>query len=273
MAMSSRLINLLRKQFPGNEDPAASANDLLRDVIIQGDQREQIEQDKKLLEEVVDAGADEITREANRRLKEAAEQSLRSLKVIQGGRCPKCGEHIRQHLFAAVCDSCGWNSYEIPRTGGVKIHLLNSDTVLDGERAYTLKDGTILLLKKDAVIARLRRDAVGWVEYIWPDDELDQRRKLVIDQLTVKCAWCEKVCDPDIDGFHVAQVAFGANQERFSFCCDDCYEAFRKMYPSRVHRNCYERDCKDCNLCIKHFEDEFDNLRGRAKEIKPAQNK
>ena len=114
MAMSSGLINLLRRQFPGVDDPASSANDLLKDVIIQGDQREQLEQDKKLLEEADDTGADEITREARRRLKEAAEQSLRSLKVIQGGRCPKCGEHIRQHLFAAIRDSCGWHSYEIP---------------------------------------------------------------------------------------------------------------------------------------------------------------
>ena len=269
MAMSSGLINLLRRQFPGVDDPASSANDLLKDVIIQGDQREQLEQDKKLLEEADDTGADEITREARRRLKEAAEQSLRSLKVIQGGRCPKCGEHIRQHLFAAICDSCGWNSYEIPRTGGVKIHLLGSPEVLDGERAYMLKDGTTLLLRKDAVVARLRREAIGWVEYIWPDDELEQRRKKVLDQLTVKCSWCEKVCDPELDGFHVVQVAFGANQERFSFCSDECYEAFRKMYPARVHRNCYERSCADCNLCIKRYEDEIGSLRMMTKDAKP----
>ncbi len=264
MAMSSRLINLLRRQFPGWDDASVSANDLLNDAIIQGDQREHLEQDKKLLEEAEDTGGDEITREARRRLKEAAEQSLRSLKVIQGGRCPKCGEHIRQHLFAEVCDACGWNSYEIPRTGSVKIHLLSSDTVLEGERAYTLKDGTILLLRNDAVIARLRREAVAWVEYIWPEEELEQRRKRVLDHLTVKCSWCEKVCDPEIDGFHVVQVAFGANQERFSFCSDECYEAFRKMYPSRVHRNCYERDCADCNLCIKRYDDDIASMKKEA---------
>ena len=165
MALSSRLINLLRRQFPGDA-AATSASELLNDAIIQGDQREHLEQDKKLLEETDYGGADEISREANRRLREAAEQSLRSLKVIQGGRCPKCGEHIRQHLFAEVCDSCGWNSYEIPRTGGVKIHLLGSEGALEGERAYVLKDGTILLLRQDAVVARLRREALAWIEYI-----------------------------------------------------------------------------------------------------------
>ena len=60
MAMSSGLINLLRRQFPGVDDPASSANDLLKDVIIQGDQREQLEQDKKLLEEADDTGADGV---------------------------------------------------------------------------------------------------------------------------------------------------------------------------------------------------------------------
>lgn len=261
MAMSSRLIGLLRRQFPSNEDLANSANDLLNDAIIQGDQREQIEQDKKLLEEGEYSGADEITREARRRLKEAAEQSLRSLKVIQGGRCPKCGEHLRQHLFAAICDSCGWNSYEVPRTGSVKIHLLEPGVFLEGERVHVLADGTILLLRNDAVVARLRKEALGWIEYIWPDGELRQRRKRVLDRLTVKCSWCEKVCDPDADGFHVVQVAFGTDQERFSFCCDECYEAFRKMYPSRVHRNCYERSCKDCELCVKRYEDEIESIR------------
>ena len=262
MALSSRLINLLRRQFPGDA-AATSASELLNDAIIQGDQREHLEQDKKLLEETDYGGADEISREANRRLREAAEQSLRSLKVIQGGRCPKCGEHIRQHLFAEVCDSCGWNSYEIPRTGGVKIHLLGSEGALEGERAYVLKDGTILLLRQDAVVARLRREALAWIEYIWPEDELEQRRKRVLDHLTVKCSWCEKVRDPEADGFHVAQVAFGANQERFSFCCDECYEAFRKMYPSRVHRNCYERSCADCNLCIKRYDDDVGSVKAR----------
>ncbi len=262
MAMSSRLIALMRRQFPKSYDSSASTSDLLNDAIIQGDRREQLELDKKLLEESEDNdNADEITREAKRRLKSAAQESLRSLKVIQGGRCPKCGEHLRQHLFASICDSCGWNSYEIPRTGSVKIHLLNGNEPLVGERAYVLKDGTVLLLNQDAVTARLRREALAWIEYLWSDDELRQRRKKVLERFTIKCAWCEKVCDPEADGFHVAHIAFGANQERFSFCCDECYEAFRKMYPSRVHRNCYERSCKECDLCLKHYTDEAESIR------------
>ena len=88
----------------------------------------------------------------------------------------------------------------------------------------------------------------------------------VLEHLTIDCGWCNQVCDPDADGFHVVQVAFGGTQERYCFCCDDCYEAFRKMYPARVHRNCYERSCTDCNLCVKRYEDETEGIRMLAKD-------
>jgi hypothetical protein len=64
----------------------------------------------------------------------------------------------------------------------------------------------------------------------------------------------------------MVQVAFGASQERYCFCSDECYEAFRKMYPARVHRNCYERNCAECNLCIKRYGDEAEGVRMLAKD-------
>ena len=76
----------------------------------------------------------------------------------------------------------------------------------------------------------------------------------------VPCAWCDKACDTEKDGFHVVHVAFGTTQERHTFCSDECYEAFRKMYPARVHRDCYERKCADCDFCIKRYDEETDSL-------------
>ena len=38
------------------------------------------------------------------------------------------------------------------------------------------------------------------------------------------------------------------------------------MYPARVHRNCYERSCADCNLCVKRYEDESEGIRTLAKD-------
>ena len=81
----------------------------------------------------------------------------------------------------------------------------------------------------------------------------------------IACSWCDKAADPDADGFHMCQIAFGASQERYCFCSDDCFEAFRKMYPSRVHRNCYERSCDGCEWCHKRYENEHEGIRALAK--------
>ncbi|MDD5705133.1 MAG: hypothetical protein PHR35_04350 [Kiritimatiellae bacterium] len=263
MSISARLFELIRKQTPGGDTAAVS--DLLREGMLQDDQRERLAHDRQILEDPKEANG-EIEREAQRQLREAAETSLRRLHVIQRGRCPQCGEHLRQHLFATICDSCGWNAYDAPRHGSVRVHLAGGSEVIDGERCYLLKDGALLLLRNDVVVARLQPSAVGWVEYIWDPEELDQRHKEVLDRLTISCAWCNKVADPETDGFHMVQVAFGASQERHCFCCDECYEAFRKMYPARVHRNCYERSCSECNLCLKRYEDEAEGIRTLAKD-------
>jgi len=82
----------------------------------------------------------------------------------------------------------------------------------------------------------------------------------IVAQTEQPCAWCDTPCRPDQDGFHLVHIALGSFQERHGFCCDDCYEAFRRMYPARVHRNCYERPCADCNYCIKRYTEESDGF-------------
>ncbi|MCL1888148.1 MAG: hypothetical protein FWF96_04690 [Kiritimatiellaeota bacterium] len=80
------------------------------------------------------------------------------------------------------------------------------------------------------------------------------------------CDWCEKPANPLLDGFHLLQIAFGRRQERYHFCCDNCYEAFRALYPSRIHRNCYEQSCAGCSECEKVFSDERKGVRSIAPE-------
>jgi len=263
MSISSRLFDLIRKQTPGGDSPAVE--EILKEGLLQADQRERFEHDIRILDDQR-VGDSDIQKEAQKQLREAAESSLRRLHVIQRGRCPQCGDSLRQHLFASVCDSCGWYVFDAPRHGGVRIHLANSPEAVSGDRCYVVKNGAVLVLSKDVVVARVPPGAVSWVEYVWDQEELDQRHKDVLDRLTISCGWCGKVADPETDGFHMAHVAFGASQERHCFCGDDCFEAFRKMYPSRVHRNCYERSCADCDLCQKRYEDEADGLRSLAKD-------
>lgn len=92
---------------------------------------------------------------------------------------------------------------------------------------------------------------------------------LIMDKAEQLCAWCNTTCRPEQDGFHLVHVALGTFQERHCFCSDDCFEAFRRMYPARVHRNCYERPCADCNYCVKRYTDEFDGLPGQEQEPRP----
>lgn len=263
MSISSRLFDLIRKQTPGGDTPAVGQ--LLQEVVIQSDQRERLAHDRSILD-APDGSTGEIRKEADKQLREAAENSLRRLHVIQRGRCPQCGDSLRQHLFASVCASCGWHVYDAPRQGSVRVHLTAGSASVEGDRCYVVHNGAVLVLRSDVVIARVPPHAVAWVEYVWSPDELDQRHKDVLDRLTIVCGWCEKVADPETDGFHMVQVAFGSTQERYCFCSDDCYEAFRKMYPARVHRNCYERSCSDCDLCTKRYTDEAEGVRTLAKD-------
>lgn len=203
---------------------------------------------------------------AEKEVQSAAEDSLKKLHVVQMGRCPACGEHLRRHLFAVICEACGWHEFDTPRAGPVRVHLRDRGDLVEGDRCYLLKTGIALVVKNDLVIAKIPRGAFDWIEYIWSENEISQRHKQVAERSNVLCGWCGEVADPEQDGFHLVQVAFGASQERYCFCSDDCYDTFRKMHPARVHRNCYERNCSDCDLCIKRYGDEAEGARMLAKD-------
>ncbi len=87
----------------------------------------------------------------------------------------------------------------------------------------------------------------------------------MVERLEKPCAWCDTPCHPERDGFHLVHIALGSFQERHCFCCDDCFEAFRRMYPARVHRNCYERPCEGCNFCTKRYIEETDGFPDQEK--------
>jgi len=251
----------------GTETPAAANdNDAVEHAITQDDHKEQLEHDMSILTDGAGVREKRVHREAEKEVVSAAEDSLKKLHVIQMGRCPQCGEHLRRHLFATICESCGWHQFDTPRHGPVRVHLRDSDSTIDGDRCYMVKTGAALVMKQDVVVAKVPRDAVLWVEYLWSDEEVASRHKQIAQMVDVSCGWCGSKADPGEDGFHLVHVAFGTSQERYCFCSDDCYEAFRKMYPARVHRNCYERNCADCDQCVKRYVDEADGIQLLAKD-------
>jgi len=242
--------------------------DDLNDGMTQDEHKEKLELDMSML----GGNSDErrYQKEAERLVVTAAEDSITRFHMIKMGRCPECREHLRRHLFASICEACGWHTYDTPRNGSVRVHLRDQSGPIDGDRCYRVKAGDMLVVKNELVIARLSRDVVGWIEYLWLPEEVDKRHREVSEHLDVACGWCSKPANPEKDGFHLVHVAFGTTQERYVFCSDECYEAFRKMYPARVDRNCYERNCAECNLCLKRYVDEAEGMRLLAKDfLKP----
>ena len=244
-----------------------------KQVILPEEQREYLESDKSILGDQDGTHEQRLQKVAEREVQSAAEDSLKKIHIIQLGRCPVCGEHLSQHLAANICESCGWNKYDSPKSGKVRVHLTGSNEVIEGDHAYVLKTGGCLVIRGPVVYARIPANGFSWVEYGWSEEELEQREKQAREQMQVTCAWCGGEANVNKDGFHLIHVAFGTMQERYCFCCDECYEAFRKMYPSRVHRDCYDRNCNTCNLCVKRYSDEAEELRLREKISAKSQEK
>lgn len=256
----------------GREQSTDVLQSPLQNTVLPDHQRDNLEKDILILDDEYGLKEKRLHKEAEKQVQYAAEDSIKQMHVIQMGLCPRCGEHLNEHLFATVCEACGWNTYEVPMHGPVRVHLNTNQPPIEGERCYVTAPGDAFLLKNDVVIAKVSKSAINWIEYIWTEDEISQRYRQVIDRLKIKCSWCEKDADPKKKGFSLVQAAFGSCQERYIFCSLECYEAFRKMYPSRVHRNCYERECSDCDLCTKRYDDESEGIRMIAKDFIKVKN-
>jgi hypothetical protein len=240
--------------------PFADNPEPMDKLILGADQQESLQSDIEILDDDDRSREEQLHKEATKAVQDAAENSLRKLHVIQMGRCPVCGEHLRRHMFASICEACGWHTFDVPRKGPVRVHMKDGREVVEGDRCYVVKTGFALIVRNDVVVAKIPKESYDYVEYVWSQDEVEQRHRGMLEQVNIVCAWCATDTDPGKDGFHVVQVAFGSVQERHCFCSDDCYEAFRKMYPARVHRDCYNRRCSECNLCVKQFDDDASDL-------------
>lgn len=256
----SSLLPWKKSRSPLDENPEVNVPLML------DDEQEQYDQDLRIVAAQSFGSEEKVQKKARKVIQTAAEDSLQRMHAIRMGRCPDCGHHVRQHLFASICDQCGWHTFEVPRQGGVRVHLASGAAPVEGDRCYVMKTGVVLVVVNDVVQAKIPTSSVSWIEYLWDKAELGSRHRQVLDRMSLLCAWCNEEANPEKDGFHMAQVAFGSSQERYCFCSDECYEAFRKMYPARVHRNCYERDCSTCNLCMKRYSDDEDGIQMLAKD-------
>ena len=269
------ILDFLKRLFPrdtsntttqGDTFGVNNANNSASGTLFQDQDQERFDDDLRKVKE--DTAVERSQKTAEKEVRAAAEQSLKRLHILQLGRCPECGDALRQRLFVSVCDSCGWASWSTPKTGGVKVHLTERGSeALTGDAAYVVKEGVTIVRRGEFVFARLPRGAVSWIEYLWNDAEMRERERGLRERLNISCGWCGKETDTESDGFHLVHAAFGTTQERYCFCSDDCYEAFRKMFPSRIHRNCYDRDCEECDLCLKRYQNESNGIRTLPKDF------
>jgi len=221
-----------------------------KQIIVEEQEAQKEEDSSWLVTKESKTAIDRALSDADSKLKEAAEQSLKELKILEEGRCPECGRRIRQFLFTSVCPFCGWSAYISPKKGKTIIHLTSGRTV-ECDSALDAKGDYVLCVDSDVVRWRLPRNKIEYIENVWAEEEIEERRKELERETQVVCDWCAKTRGRQ--EMIPMYVAFGTSQDRFHFCCFACKERFAKQYPARIHRDCYNRDCNACEECVKRF--------------------
>ena len=214
------------------------------------DQESKVEEDISLLKEERERKVvEKLSTDVQDTIKQATRDDLRGLKLLERGRCPECGWRTEQYLYTSICTHCGWSKRITPDVGKVIVHLDDGRKV-EADKAFEVRDGVILCLKGDVITHVIMHKALAYVEYVWTEEELDQIREKRAGELKPLCNWCFNPIK-DLRKKVTYYIALGVDQERFSFCSEECGISFEKQYPARVHRNCYEQDCNVCHECRK----------------------
>jgi len=182
----------------------------------------------------------------------AKREEMRKILIMDQGRCPSCHSKTETFLLTTVCTNCSWFRTTNAGQGEVKISLLNKE-VITCNYIHRGKD-MILCIRDGVLVAEVLNSQIFKIEHLFTDEELE-----IIKEKTFKlsgvCCWCEKpLIESEEGGPYIDLVAFGLLQERYVFCSEKCQKSFRRQYVPRIHRNCYETDCNECNLCVKRFD-------------------
>ncbi len=225
-----------KNRMRGNPDPVTVPD--LDDISVLGDRKEFYRADTEVKEVV----------------SRATQTDIRNILLIDMGRCPQCHGRTESFLYTVVCPSCGWFRREVPSRGS-SIVTMKSGQTISCDYIHHSNRNEILCIRDGVVIAEIMVDELSKIDHVWETNELDEARILQHRVKTGICAWCERsIAETEPEGHGIDYVAFGAMQERYLFCTEKCQRAFRKHFPARVHRNCYEVDCNVCSLCIKRFD-------------------
>jgi hypothetical protein len=209
----------------------------------------------------------EVVTEVEQSIKEASKSSLRELRFQVAGRCPECGKTLETYIQTRICPSCGWASYVTPSSGETTVHTTSGQSIRC-DQAFRVRHGDVLCVTREVVTQVVPANMLSHIEYHWSDEERDRRRLQEEREKRHLCGWCQS--EVENDDKIVEYLAFGTFQHRYIFCSESCREDFKKHYPSRIHRNCYETDCESCDLCIKRYNNAHRETRAHARFIEAA---
>jgi len=237
------------KPMFGKKKETKSTTELIKD---------ELPKDERLKAEITELsaieGTERVDDEVHAAVSKAAKEDLRNYMLIDYGRCPVCHGSPAHFLFTVVCPTCGWFKRSAPAAGKSILTLRNGEKIECDHIHHGKPDG-ILCIRDGMVIAEVMRSETMKIEYAWSKEELEEAKETALKRRQGICSWCEKSLEESDEGGPFEDyVALGAMQERYSFCSEKCQRAFRKHYPPRVHRNCYETDCNACDLCIKRYD-------------------
>ncbi len=249
---------MLGKFFKKDSDETNSAG-REKQIYLEG-QEEQVQEAMDFLSQDSQTDLDETLVEVNETVREAAKASLRDIKLMEEGHCPSCGHKtLRQFVFTTVCSNCGWFSFISPEEGKSIIHLKSGRQIECGT-TFDTKGGFLLGITDGVVRARVSKENVEYVEFAWTDEEIKRKRQSRVREQAGIDSWTEKPLSEYEDEPVIVYASFGPNQDRFVFGNEENAEAFKKQYPVRIHKNCYERSCVGCDLCNKKYSGDDETL-------------
>jgi len=198
---------------------------------------------------------DRAKTEAERTISDATVADIRGITLMERGRCPECGGRAELMVFSRVCTSCGWYRWG-PQKAGQCTVIMDTGEKIRCDKIYNVKGDRVLCVRDDVVRNIVASSAIRRVNYEWDEESLARERIRFQKERTGVCDWCGaglKELPEDATPLE-DYAAFGAFQEKFRFCSEKCLAAFRRQYPTRIHRNCYQTDCNTCYRCIKRFD-------------------
>ncbi len=202
---------------------------------------------------------DKARNDARATISEATVADVHTDTLIEQGRCPSCKARISDLLYTAVCPECGWCRQNLPAGGHCRV-VLDDDEIINCDQTIAIREKQVLCIRDSHVVSRIFQERIRRIDYQWNDDALEEAKHRLHKRRSGVCSWCEKQLNntsenlDEPDAPYQEYVAFGAFQERHTFCSIKCLVAFRSQYPVRVHRNCYETECPSCTQCIKRFD-------------------